>query len=227
MRQLTIWGKALRLRFFSASLLPLFLGTVISGGGDGIISSGAWLLVLGVVLSAHGASNLLNDLYDDLYGTDRINQHYSPFNGGSRVLQEELISRSAMKRAIRLCYAVGTICLLLLSKLGGGWGVLLLGLAGFGCGYFYSVPPFRLAGTACGELLVGLAFGPLLVLGTTTGLTGVFSKEAVLVSLPVGALIAAVILINEFPVKINLLFVCLYLFSFQSAPSLPYFFKKG
>lgn len=198
MRRLAVWARAFRLRFFTASLLPLLLGAVIARE-EGAISSWRWLLVFGVVLTAHAASNLLNDLYDDLYGTDRINEHYSPFNGGSRVLQEELISRAVLMRAIRLCYAVGILCLLLLSQAGGGWGVLILGLAGFGCGYFYSAPPFRLAGTSYGELLVGLAFGPLLVLGTTMGLTGVFKPEALLVSLPVGVLITGVILINEFP----------------------------
>lgn len=198
LRRITIWGKALRVRYFSASLIPLLLGTVIADK-RAVISIPRWLLVLGVVLLTHSASNLLNDLYDDHYGTDRVNRDYSPFNGGSRVLQEKLITGASLKKALLLCYTGGTICLLLLSLWGGGWGVFLLGLAGLGLGYLYSAPPFRLSGTALGELLVGLAFGPLLVMGTATALTGVLWFEPLLISLPVGALISAVIFINEFP----------------------------
>ena len=57
----------------------------------------------------------------------------------------------------------------------------------------------RLAATGFGEVVVGLAFGPFLVVGTVAALTGTFSPDALLVSLPVGLLIAAVILIDEVP----------------------------
>jgi 1,4-dihydroxy-2-naphthoate octaprenyltransferase len=149
------------------------------------------------VFCYHAGANLVNDLYDQ--ETDRLNQGATLFNGGSQVLPRGLASVGQMRKAALICYVLGTLSALVLTFSGGGWGALLFTLAGFGCGYFYSAPPFRLAATGWGELVVGLAFGPFLVLGTVAALTGAFLSEALLVSLPVGLLIAAVIIINELP----------------------------
>jgi 1,4-dihydroxy-2-naphthoate octaprenyltransferase len=198
MKWLKLWMKALRVRFFTASLIPILLGIMVAGQSNPLPILRV-LLVIGGIFFYHGGSNLINDLYDDLSGTDRINHYYSPFNGGSRVLQEGLITRDICIKAVVFCFTVGTVCALLLASSGGGWEIILLGIAGLFCAYFYSAPPLRLAGTALGEAMVGFAFGPLLVVGTVRALTGYFIKEAFFLSLPIGFLITAVIFINEFP----------------------------
>jgi 1,4-dihydroxy-2-naphthoate octaprenyltransferase len=76
--------------------------------------------------------------------------------------------------------------------------VLWLGTIGVFCGYFYTAPPFRLAGTGLGELLIGLNFGPLMVLGSYYTQTQTTSWEPVIASLPVALLIALVVWINQF-----------------------------
>jgi 1,4-dihydroxy-2-naphthoate octaprenyltransferase len=76
--------------------------------------------------------------------------------------------------------------------------VLWLGIVGVFSGYFYTAPPFRLAGTGLGELLIGLNFGPLMVLGSYYTQTQSVSWEPVVASLPVGLLIALVVWINQF-----------------------------
>lgn len=196
MKRLMLWARALRVHYLSASLLPVLLGTVIARS-IGPVSLFRFCLVLGGVLCYHAGANLVNDLYDT--ETDRGNHRATLFNGGSQVLTKGLISVLQIKKAVLVCYTLGTLSALVLACSGGGWGVFLFGLAGLGCGYFYSAPPMRLAATGFGEVVVGLAFGPFLVVGTVAALTGTFSPDALLVSLPVGLLIAAVILINEVP----------------------------
>lgn len=190
------WVQALRVHFISASLIPVFLGTVVAQS-EVPISGWRLLLVLVGVFCYHGGANLINDFYDE--EADRLNQQPSLFNGGSRVLLNNLLSAAQMKKAALLCYTLGTVCAFVLALTGGGIGVLLFALAGLGCGYFYSAPPLRLVATGLGELSVGLAFGPFLVIGTAAALAGRFLPTAFFVSLPVGVLITAVILINELP----------------------------
>jgi 1,4-dihydroxy-2-naphthoate octaprenyltransferase len=196
LRPFCLWAQALRVHIFSASLVPVFLGTAVAQAERPISILRFALVVVGV-LCYHGGANLVNDLYD--LEADRLNQEASLFNGGSGVLSSRFTSTAQVRRVAVLCYTVGTICAFVLALNGGGFGVLLLALAGFGCGYFYSAPPLRLAASGYGEVCVGLAFGPFLVVGTAAALTGSFLPNALLVSLPVGALIAAVILLNEFP----------------------------
>ncbi len=196
MNRFRLWTQALRVHYFSASLVPVLLGAVLARN-VGPISLFRLCLVLGGVFCYHGGANLVNDLYDG--ETDRLDRWATLFNGGSQVLTKGLCTVPQMRKAAFLCYALGTVSALVLALSGGGWGVLLCSLAGWGCGYFYSAPPLRLAATGLGEIVVGLAFGPFLVLGTVTALAGAFIPDGLLVSLPVGLFIAAVILINEVP----------------------------
>ncbi|NLM38055.1 MAG: prenyltransferase [Firmicutes bacterium] len=191
-----LWAQALRVHYLSASLIPVLLGMVIARN-ETTIAGWRFFLVLAGVFSYHGGANLLNDFYDE--ETDRLNRQPSLFNGGSRVLVKRLLPAKQLKRAALLCYTTGTVCALGLALSGGGVGVALFALAGLGGGYFYSAPPLCLAATGFGELCVGLVFGPFLVAGTAVALTGRFIPTALLVSLPVGILIAAVILTNELP----------------------------
>jgi 1,4-dihydroxy-2-naphthoate octaprenyltransferase len=75
-----------------------------------------------------------------------------------------------------------------------GWPILVLGLVGVFSGYLYVV---HLAPRGLGEFAVLVNFGPLMVLGSYYAQTGLISGEALLVSIPVGLLIAAVLWINE------------------------------
>ena len=84
-----------------------------------------------------------------------------------------------------------------------GINILYLGFIGFLSGFFYTAPPFRFASRkGIGELLIGLNFGPLMVVGsflvqTSGDLTHVF--EAALAGIPIGLLVAAIVYVNQFP----------------------------
>ena len=75
-----------------------------------------------------------------------------------------------------------------------------LGLIGFISGFFYTAPPFRFASRkGLGELLIGLNFGPLMVVGSALVQTGKILPEALLAGIPIGFLVAAIVYVNEFP----------------------------
>jgi 1,4-dihydroxy-2-naphthoate octaprenyltransferase len=66
-------------------------------------------------------------------------------------------------------------------------------------GIVYSAPPFRMVYRGLGEAVVALAFGPLITVGAYYVQTGSFSPAPFYASMPVAFLIAAVLMINEFP----------------------------
>jgi len=80
-----------------------------------------------------------------------------------------------------------------------GLPLLWIGLIGVLCGYFYSAPPFSFHSRGLGEMLVGLNFGVLAVLGAFYVQTQTLSLTAVIAALPLACLVAAILYINEFP----------------------------
>ena len=81
-----------------------------------------------------------------------------------------------------------------------GYPVLWLGFIGFISGFFYTAPPFRFSSRkGLGELLIGLNFGPLMVVGSALVQTGQILPEALLAGIPIGFLVAAIVYVNEFP----------------------------
>ena len=193
-----IYFAATRPPFILASVIPIFLGLGFSlYDGHSINWLNAVLTLLaGVML--HAAVNVLNDYYDALNGTDDLNQErLYPFTGGSRFIQNEVLSRKqTLIYGIGLVLAVLVIALYLISQT--GMALLWLGLFGILLGWGYSAPPLNLNSRGLGELAVLAGFG-LLPLGSYLVQTGELSLMLVLISLPVGLLTANLLYINQFP----------------------------
>jgi len=190
---------ATRPMFFTASLLPVLLGTAIGYGLGGQFDVWALLLALLAVAFVHAGINVLNDVYDDLGGTDRINtSRISPFTGGSRFIQNKILSNAQMRRFGYLLLSLSVImgAGLVLHK---GYVILLYGLIGLFIGVAYSAPPFMLASRAFGETAIALGFGVLPVTGAAWLQLGQFSWEALLISIPASLWVANIIFINEVP----------------------------
>jgi len=66
-------------------------------------------------------------------------------------------------------------------------------------GFFYTAPPLKFSYRGIGEILIGYAFGPLIVIGAFFVQTQTITMLPFLASIPVALLIMAIILINEFP----------------------------
>jgi len=188
----------LRAPFFTADLVPVLLGTALAWARTGTFNLWYFLLTLIGAVCLNAGTNMTNDYFDHVWGSDEVNTEFaSPFTGGSRLIQMGLVKPKEMLwQGIGFFLAGGLIGLFLAVTR--SWAVLWLGVVGVFCGYFYTAPPFRLARTGLGELTVGLCFGPLMVLGAYLVQTQTLAWEPVIAAIPVGLLIALVLWINEF-----------------------------
>ncbi len=190
---------ATRPPFLIAAVTPVLVGTAWAGVAFHRFDGWTFGLALAVMLLAHAAANVYNDVGDDITGADPGNHdRIYPYTGGSRFIQSGLLSRAQM---IRLALGLATAALLLGALLAvlRGPGVIELGCAGLGLGLLYSLPGVQLSARGLGEMTVAIAFGALPVLGSVWLQTGFVDLGAVFLCLPVSAWAAAILVINEVP----------------------------
>ena len=189
----------MRPKFFPASVLPVLAGSawgfMVAGQFDLVV----FLLALIATVCVHGGANVLNDVGDDVVGTDRQNEdRIYPYTGGSRFIQSGIMSSNSMARLGISLLGLAAIAgmLLLFSK---GLMVLWFGLAGVLLAVLYSLGPLRLSAIGLGELSVGVAFGVLPVVGSAWLQSGIIDTNVILFSIPISAWVAGILLINEVP----------------------------
>ncbi len=195
---LGLWMRALRVPFFQAVLVPLVLGTVAAWYHTDQFYPGYFLLALMGVVFINAGTNLANDYFDHKCGADDSNTEYTRFNGGSRVIQEGLMSPDSVFRASLVSFGLAILIGLFLAY-ARGWQILIIGVIGVASGYFYTASPLSIGYRGLGELLAGLNCGPLVALGAYYVQAKTFSAGVLLASLPVGLLVAAILYINQFP----------------------------
>jgi 1,4-dihydroxy-2-naphthoate polyprenyltransferase len=199
MKKLLLLLEELRAPFFTASIVPVLLGAAVAWSNTGHFEFLAFLLTLIAGVCLHAGTNVANDYFDHKSGNDEINVEFiRPFTGGSRLIQKGLLDpRTVLTEAIVL-FAIGGLIGLYLAVTKGP-AILVLGVVGAFCGFFYTAPPVNIAARGIGELVVGVNFGVLMTLGSYYVQARQFSGSAFLASLPVAILIADVLYINEFP----------------------------
>ncbi len=197
--KLALFTNAVRAPFLTATFVPVLLGTAVAAN-DGFFAWDLFLLVFVGSALMHLGINVVNDYFDHRSGVDEANLTPTPFSGGSRVIQRGFMSpRGVLELSLSLTF-LGVLIGLYLA-FARGWEVLAIGLTGFLLGTLYTMPPVRLAHRGFGEVAVFIGFGPVIVLGAYFVQAQAFSLGALWASLPVGALIAGVLYINQFPDK--------------------------
>lgn len=170
-----------------------------SAAGNDVDPVLALLVGIGLVALQSGV-NLVNDYFDDASGLDADPDFAdSAFPLGSRVIQEGLVSRTAVKRAALVCFALGAACGLVLDRVHPGHVVLWLGGVGVALGYFYTAPPLQIAYRGAGEPITFSLFGPVAGLGAYYVLTGTVTPAATVVSCAVGLFAMAILFLHHFP----------------------------
>jgi 1,4-dihydroxy-2-naphthoate octaprenyltransferase len=192
-----VWVQALRAPFLTASAIPTLLGAFAAFSKTGRLDVARLGPTLGGVLCIHLGANLANDFFDEITGCDRLNPDPTPFSGGSRVIQQGLLSARAVLAASLVFFAAGVAQGLWLNHVVPGNGVLLLGFLGVVCGVVYTAVPAKLSYRGAGEFLVFFSFGPLVVAGSYLCQADTLDSFAFLVSLPAGLLVVSILLINE------------------------------
>ena len=192
-KKLKAWVQASRPPFFIATLIPLTTGAVIAGREDAF-SVLPFALILIASFFVHFATNIANDYFDHVQGTDA-----GDAIGGSRVLQDGKITLAELRAAIILLYVTAAIIGLGLAWSIKLWAILpLMAVAAFSS-FFYVAPPIRYGYHGLGELFVGINMGPVMVLGTTWVLLGQADFAALPVSIPIGLMVSLILYYQSIP----------------------------
>ncbi len=198
MGKIKLYILATRPPFFTASIVPLLLGTVMAWSWYGKFSLVDFILALIGVVALHAGANTSNDYYDWKNGTDRYNKTFAfPFTGGSRMIPDGLLHPVEVKRIFIVSYVIALIVGFILF-MRHGYIILILGFIGLLSGYFYTATPVFLAGKGIGEILVGLNFGVLITVGGFVVQTGVVTWKPFFASIPVSILVTLILWINQF-----------------------------
>lgn len=182
------------------SFLLLSLVVVLLGSALALYEGAEWspslfaLLMLGGVL-AHATVNMQNEYEDFKSGLDSLTER-TPFSGGSGQLQDNPNSAPLVliSLALSLLALIAIGLYLVVLK---GWMLLPIGVLGVLVIVTYTSTLTRSPWLCL--IAPGLAFGPLMVLGTYYVWTGGFSWSAFWVSMVPFFLVNNLLLLNQFP----------------------------
>lgn len=188
--KIRIWFRAIRPFSFTASLIPVIIGSILGIKESGF-EIGYFILTLLGVMVLHSSINLLSDYDDFTNEVDTIDSY-----GSSGVILENLLKPKEV--------LVGGLSLLFLGSLIGLFlviqkGLLILGIGLIGAvgGYFYTGKPLELKYKGLGGPLIFLLFGPLIVIGSYFVQNQMISIDAFLIAIPIGLLTTCIMYAND------------------------------
>jgi 1,4-dihydroxy-2-naphthoate octaprenyltransferase len=191
--------RATRAPFLSATFAPVLLGLAVAAR-VGMFDPLSAVITVVAACAVHLGLNVANDVFDTLQGADDANRTPTQFSGGSRVLQNALVTIREMSTLAIGCYAVAAALGIVLLILRGSPALVVIAALGFFISVAYTMPPFKLVYRGLGEIATAIGFGPVMLLGAYTVQTrGALSLEAFLVSVPVALLVAMILYVNEIP----------------------------
>lgn len=206
------WLKNGRSGALVQSLMPALLAVAVAFAEGGSTWWVAILAVLGVE-AAHLAMNIADDYFD--YKVDMKGDRDKVVRQGFRAMTakyEYLTNGSENLRTTSLAIlqfcVVAVLCgggifayRLVENGFGGprgAWWIVAVVAACAFLGFFYSAPPLKLAYRGIGELIVGLIFGPLLMIGVYYSCCGRVDSGIVFISIPVGLLVLNILFTHSF-----------------------------
>lgn len=190
---------ATRPAFLTASVLPvLATGALCWSSHDLAFSSGLLGLAVINIALIHSGANVLNDYFDSLSGTDDANtERIFPFSGGSRFIQNNVLTREETRNLGLALMGAGAVLGLYMAWLTGPL-LLALGLAGGLIAYFYSAPPCLVC-RGLGDLAILICFGVLPALGTSLIVSGHIPVAAWWLGASIGCFVSAILWDNSIP----------------------------
>lgn len=187
-----VWFRATRPFSFTASSIPVIFSAVSAF----VFHNGQveWSLLPVVYFGAlffHIGANMVSDYYDYKFNVDREGTL-----GGSGVIIEKLLPPKHVMYGGYLAFLIGFLFGLILVSVR-GLEIFFMGLAGLFIGLFYTLTRKGFKYIALGDFAIFIAFGPLLVAGSYFALTGTYPLHIILLSLPIGFLVVAILHANN------------------------------
>lgn len=184
------WLLAARPRTLPAAVAPVLVGVALALADGVFAPMPALAALLGALLLQVGV-NLANDYFDFVKGVDMAGR-----KGPLRVTHSGLIAPERVRLGMGITFGLAALVGLYLIAVG-GWPVLAIGLASILAALAYSGGPFPLASHGLGDLFVFIFFGLVAVCGTYYVQAQALTALAVLVAVPVGLLITAILVVNN------------------------------
>ena len=185
------WILASRPRTLAAALVPVLVGTAVAIHDMKFKPLAAFIALICALLIQIG-TNFVNDLFDFLHGTDKKDRL-----GPQRAAASGMLSAFEMKLGIYISFGLSLLFGLYLISLG-GWFILIIGVVSILAGIAYTAGPFPLAYNGLGDIAVFLFFGFVGTVGTYYVQSGIVTAMAFWSSVPVGALITNILVVNNY-----------------------------
>ncbi|MGN0186490.1 MAG: prenyltransferase [Paludibacteraceae bacterium] len=191
MNKLKFWIKNARDIALPQSVLPSLLAVAMAATHPDFSWWLALIALFGVVC-AHLGFNLADDYFD--YRHNDVEARKKVTAEGFRTHMEKchyIESGEATPKELLVAFcsflAVAGVAgaVVLVFR---GWQIAVIALTGLLLGISYSGKPLELGYHGLGELVIGIMFGPLLMIGMQYAVCGVFDNEIVWVSVSVGLL---------------------------------------
>jgi 1,4-dihydroxy-2-naphthoate octaprenyltransferase len=189
-RFVRVWWMATRPFSFTASVVPVVLGTVLAAY-DGAFDAGLFVITLAGAVLIHAGTNLANDYYDWRKGADTKESL-----GPNRALQEGMLTPHQVLIGAVVFFGIGSALGLYLAATRGIF-ILVLGVISVLAGWFYTAGPKAFAYVGLGEVVVFVFMGPITVIGSYYVQAQTVTWPVVLASLPIGFLVAAILHVNN------------------------------
>ena len=183
------WIAGARPRTLPAALAPVLVGSGAAAALNGSDLPAA-LLALVVALALQVAVNYANDYSDGKRGTDADRV------GPMRLVGSGAATPRQVLVAALLAFAVAGVAGLVLAALS-SWWLVAVGAVCIAAAWTYTGGPLPYGYRALGEVFVFVFFGPVAVVGTTYVQTGTLPGLAWAVSVPIGLLIVAILVVNN------------------------------
>ena len=210
MSKLTFWIKNSRSVSLPQSALPCLTAIVLCIGQEGF----TWWLALPVLLgvcAVHLGVNLADDYFDykhdsrtraDISSTSvraRMEKcHYLGDGEGKATISQlgwAVVGFFAFAAAMG---AIAFVAQWLIHGWQAAMGIAIYAIIGLFMGVNYAGKPLELGYHGLGELVVGLMFGPLLMLGVQTALTGSpFSWQMLCLSIGIGCMVTNIVYVHS------------------------------
>lgn len=185
------WFLALRPKTLSAGIVPIAVGTFLTGYTFAAIDWTVAFCALFASLFIQIATNLINDVLDFKKGKD-TQERLGPI----RVTQTGLLSpKQVMAGGFLFLSLAALLGIPLIMK--GGLPLLALMISAILCSYFYTAGPFPLAYVGLGEVFVVLFYGLFGTMGAYYLQTGGIQLDIFLVSIEIGLLTTVILAVNN------------------------------
>ena len=208
MSKIGFWIKNSRSISLPQSALPCLTAVVLCIGQEGFL----WWLALPVLLgicAAHLGMNLADDYFDYKHDS-RTRADISSTSVRARMEKCHYLGEgkaTVSQLGLAIVFFLGFAALMGATALAAQWlihgwqaamGIVIYAVLGLVVGINYSGKPLELGYHGLGELVIGLMFGPLNMLGVQAALTGTpFSWQMLCMSVGIGCMVTNIVYVHS------------------------------